>query len=87
MLLAAPAVQRVAYAQDAGTLAVPKEKQTKLGKYLTPRKTADLLQTEGSKLLFVDIRTRGELQFVGVATGIDGHVPLVEMNEFVASAP
>ena len=72
-LLAGPTAQ----AQD-----IPKEKQTKLGKYLTPKQTADVVASERAKLLFVDIRTRGELQFVGVATEIDGHVAFVEMNEF-----
>ena len=69
-------------AQEEPKVDVPKEKQTKLGKYLTPRQAADVLKAEGGKLLFVDIRTRGELQFVGAPSEIDGHVPLVEMNEF-----
>ena len=61
---------------------IPKDKQTKIGKYLTPKQAADVVASERAKVLFVDIRTRGELQFVGVATDIDGHVPFVEMNEF-----
>ena len=69
-----------------GTLAsaqdVPKDKQTKLGMYMTPKEAANAIAVEPSKVLFVDIRTRGEIQFVGIATGIDGHVPFVEMNEF-----
>lgn len=70
-------VATAAIAQD-----VAKDKQTKLGKYLTPLEAAAVIKAEGRKVLFVDIRTRGELQFVGVASEIDGHVPFVEMNEF-----
>ena len=66
----------------AGAQDIPKNKQTKLGKYLTPQSAAEVLKTTADKVLFVDIRTRGELQFVGVASAIDGHVPFVEMNEF-----
>ena len=29
------------------------------------------------KVLFIDVRTRGELQFIGMPTLVDAHVPLV----------
>lgn len=61
---------------------VPKEKQTKLGKYLTAKEAAELVKNERVKTLFVDVRTRGEMQFVGMTHEIDGQVPFVEMNEF-----
>lgn len=61
---------------------IPKEKQTKLGKYMTPAEAMEVLKTERAKTLFVDVRTRGELQFVGMTQEIDGHVPFVEMSEF-----
>ena len=71
------AVASPSLAQD-----VPKEKATKLGKYLSANDAANLAKAEGSKVLFLDIRTRGEVQFVGFASDVDGHVPFVEMNEF-----
>lgn len=61
---------------------LPKEKQTKLGKYLTAKETADLLRSDRARVLFVDTRTRAELAFVGMTHEIDGHVPYVELNEF-----
>jgi rhodanese-related sulfurtransferase len=76
-IAAVAAMAGTAVAQD-----IPKDKQTKLAKYLTPQQVVEVLKTERAKVLFLDIRTRGELQFVGVATDIDGHVPFVEMNEF-----
>lgn len=66
----------------AQTPDVPKEKQTKLGKYLTAKEAAATVAAERAKVLFIDVRTRGEMQFVGMTHEIDGHVPFVEMNEF-----
>jgi rhodanese-related sulfurtransferase len=73
LLLGSPA----AHAAD-----VPKDKQTRLGKYLTPKEAFELLQTERAKTLFIDVRTRAELQFVGMTHEIDGQVAFAEMNEF-----
>jgi len=66
----------------AQTPDVPKDKQTKLGKYLSAKEAAATVAAERAKVLFVDVRTRGEMQFVGMTHEIDGHVPFVEMNEF-----
>lgn len=61
---------------------VPKSKQTKLGKYVTAQETFDIMKSEPKKTLFVDVRTRSELMFVGMTDVVDGHVALVELNEF-----
>lgn len=61
---------------------IPKEKQTKLGLYLTPAEASSIVKAERAKTLFIDVRTRGELQFVGMTHEIDGQVPFVEMSEF-----
>ena len=67
-------------AHVANALDVPKEKQTKLGLYLSAKDAYDVVTTERSKVLFVDVRTREEVQFLGYAGDIDGHVPLVELS-------
>jgi rhodanese-related sulfurtransferase len=59
---------------------VPKQKQTKLGLYLSPTDAAALVQAEPKSLLRLDVRTRAELQFVGVADGVDAHVPFLELS-------
>lgn len=52
-----------------------KKKQTKLGLYLTPSE-ANQMKTKGGKdVLFVDIRTPGELEFIGYASGTDKNIP------------
>ncbi len=61
---------------------VPKEKQTKLAKYLTAKEAYEVVKAERARTLFVDVRTRAELQFVGMTHEIDGQVAYVEMNEF-----
>lgn len=66
----------------AVALEVPKEKQTKLGKYVTAKETAEVLKAERAKILFVDVRTRAEIQFVGYAGDIDAAVPFVDMSQF-----
>lgn len=77
MLLLALALAVGAHAQD-----IPKAKQSRLGKYLTAPEAAAMLKTDRARILFVDVRTRAELQFVGYATDIDGVVPFVEMSQF-----
>jgi rhodanese-related sulfurtransferase len=69
-LIASPAL-----AADA-----PRNKQTKLGLYLTPGEAAALVKAERAKVLFLDIRTRAEVQFVGYSEEIDAVVPLAEIG-------
>ena len=66
----------------AAALEIPKEKQTKLGKYVDAREAAAVVKAERDKVVFVDVRTRGELQFVGWTPEIDGTVAFVEMSQF-----
>lgn len=77
------AVMLVAFAPlAASAYEVPKEKQTKLGKYLSPTETATMVKAERDKVLFLDVRTRAEAQFVGYTPEIDALVPFVEMSQF-----
>jgi rhodanese-related sulfurtransferase len=59
---------------------VPAAKQTKLGKYLTAAEAAEVVKAERSQVLFVDVRARSEIQFVGYTSEIDGVVPWVDVN-------
>lgn len=61
---------------------VPKAKRTAAGLYLTPPEAADIMRKDGSRTLFVDVRTRGEMMFTGWAPLVDGHVPFVDVTEF-----
>ncbi len=57
---------------------VPQHKQTKPGLYVDAREAYAMKQQLGDKALLVDIRTRGEVSYTGVATPMDAHVPLLE---------
>lgn len=61
---------------------IPKEKQTKLGKYLTAREAHEALQIDRTRTLFVDTRTRAEVAFLGLPSEVDANVPYVDVSEF-----
>ncbi len=65
-----------AHALDAAR--VPVSKQTKAGLYLDAREAYTLKQQAGSQALMVDIRTRGEVIYLGMATAADVHIPFVD---------
>lgn len=65
-----------AWALDAAQ--VPQGKQTKPGLYVDAKEAHALKQQLGDKALFIDIRTRGEVSYTGMATVVDAHVPFLE---------
>lgn len=54
-----------------------KKKQTTLGLYASPQEAYDMKTKGGKKVLFIDVRTPAELEFVGTPTVIDKNIPLV----------
>ena len=44
--------------------------------YLTPIEAYELKQEKGEALAFIDVRTRGEVKYIGIANGIDAHIPV-----------
>jgi len=60
---------------------VPANKRTTAGLYATATDVYEMVSEDPAKVLFIDVRTRGELQFIGMPTLVDAHVPfLVETN-------
>ena len=64
---------------------VPEPKRTKAGRYLIAADVPAFIQAQGGagKVLFLDLRTRAEAMYVGMATGIDALVPFVEHQELM----
>lgn len=62
---------------------VPEELRSKSGLYLLPKQTPAFLKAQKGKVLFVDVRTRAEAQFLGMADAVDALVPYVEFQEFM----
>lgn len=57
--------------------ALPANKRTRSGLYLTAAEAGILLDAIGDRVLFIDVRTRGELIFNGMPATIDAHVPFL----------
>lgn len=70
-------------AQKVDGAKLPEEMRSKLGLYMMPRDAHRFIQANKGKVLFVDIRTRAEAQFLGMADGVDALVPYVEFQEFM----
>ena len=49
--------------------------------YLTPVEAFELKQLQGDKIAFIDVRTRGEVKYIGMATSVDGHIPVRFMHD------
>ncbi len=64
---------------------VPESKRTALGLYLTAREAAELKATQGQALLFVDVRSKAEATFLGMARDVDALIPYQDFNGETAS--
>ena len=56
---------------------MPEGKRTACGLYLTALDAYQMVSEDPAKVLFIDVRTRGELQFIGMPTVVDAHVPFL----------
>jgi len=54
---------------------VPANKRTTRGLYLTATDASELVGENPAGVLFIDVRTRGELEFNGMPAQVDAHVP------------
>ncbi len=72
-----------AAAQKLDASRVPEEMRTQQGLYLSPKQAHQFVRAQKGKVLFVDVRTRAEAQFLGMATPVDALVPYVEFQDFM----
>jgi rhodanese-related sulfurtransferase len=70
-------ISAAAQAQTFETDKLPAPKRSRLGLYLSAPQAYELKQREGDKLLFVDVRTRAEVMYLGTPTVTDAVVPAV----------
>ena len=63
---------------------LPKKKQTKLGLYMTPAQANTHMQDNSRKTLFLDVRTRAEVNFLGTPSVADANIPYMKLNEWYA---
>jgi len=67
--------------QPVDVTKLPEVKQTKLGLYLSAPEAYKMKSEGGANLLFVDIRTKGEFQFLGTPTVVDHNIPYMEIDD------
>ncbi|PKM44467.1 MAG: sulfurtransferase [Gammaproteobacteria bacterium HGW-Gammaproteobacteria-1] len=60
--------------------AVPEKKQTPQGLYLSAKDAHDMVQKDAAKVLFIDVRTQAEVEFVGMSTMVDANIPYMISN-------
>jgi rhodanese-related sulfurtransferase len=61
---------------------IPDKKKTPQGLYLSAKAAYDELQDLGEETLFIDVRTRAELAFVGAPTNIDANIPYMKLDGY-----
>ncbi len=61
---------------------VPKNRITPQGLYLTPAQAHELVTKEKDSVLFVDVRSRVELQYFGIADGVDANIPYYYVDQW-----
>lgn len=69
------------FASDVDASKLSKKKQTPQGLYLTAKETHKLVSSESNELLFIDVRTPAEIEFVGAPKSIDANIPYM-LNDF-----
>ena len=58
------------------------KKHTTLGLYLTAAEVHKKITTNNKKVLFIDVRTRAEVNFLGMPSQADANIPYMVMPEF-----
>ena len=61
---------------------VPAKKQTKAGLYFHTKDAYKYATENTAKTLFLDVRTKEEVQFLGMATVADANVPYMQNNDW-----
>ncbi len=49
---------------------------TPYGLYLTPAEAHQMKRDRGDAVLFIDVRTRAEIKYIGMAGAVDAHIPV-----------
>ena len=84
LAIAALVMSGVAVAGEIDPAKVSEKKQTPQKLYLSAKETREFISKENGKVLFLDVRTQAEVEFVGMADGVDANIPYVmtELNEW-----
>lgn len=77
--------QAIAAPAAIDSASLPEVKRTKSGLYLMAAEVPAFIEARGGigRVLFLDVRTRAEAMYVGMAQGVDALVPFVEHQEMM----
>ncbi len=64
------------------TQKLPENKQTKIGLYLNPLEAFELVKQNANDVLFVDVRTRAEIAFLGMPNIVDANIPYMVSSDW-----
>lgn len=67
------------FAVDGAKL--PAEKRTPSGLYLSSPEAYEMMREAPQQVLFIDVRSRAEVMFVGMPTVADANVPFLDVDE------
>lgn len=59
---------------------IPQQKQTQLGLYLSAQQAYEMKKSNADKVLFVDVRTSEEYEYVGHAVSTDMNIPYMKTD-------
>lgn len=79
----ASAGEALEYTTSVDATALPEKKRTSLGLYMTASEVSGFRQAH-KDALFIDVRTRAEVAFVGIATVADQNIPYMVIDDFWA---
>ncbi|NBC12278.1 MAG: sulfurtransferase, partial [Gammaproteobacteria bacterium] len=65
-----------------GSDELPEKKRTDQGRYVTARQAFEQLQQLGDNAVFIDVRSRPELAFIGAPAGIDANILYMTVGMF-----
>ncbi|MDH5323989.1 MAG: rhodanese-like domain-containing protein [Gammaproteobacteria bacterium] len=82
--LMAMAVLLSGIVQAASWSQLPKKKQTSLGLYMSAAEAYKMVNKNPNDMVFLDIRTRAEVNFLGAPTLVDANIPYMKLNEWYA---
>ena len=66
----------IASAHAAPATSVPEKWHTPFGLYLTPREAHDMKRADPTAVVLIDVRTRAEVKYIGLAKGVDANIPI-----------
>ena len=66
----------ISFAHAAPATVVPEKWHTPYSLYLTPKEAYEMKLADPTATLLIDVRTRAEVKYIGLADGVDANIPI-----------